>query len=105
MVYGDILDINSLKNAIKNCDTLYHVAGLVSTKKADYKKMEDINIKGIVNVLTAALEAGVEKVVYTSTIGAIGTDPGGGIANEDTPYNLEHLGIRYLNSKYYALVL
>ena len=49
-VYGDILDIDSVKEALKGCDTLYHVAGIVSSKKADYKKMEDINVKGTVIV-------------------------------------------------------
>jgi len=101
-VYGDVLDIDSIRNALKDCDRLFHVAGLVSTKKADYKKMEEININGTVNVLTAALDAGVEKVVYTSTIGAVGVEPGGGIGNEDTSYNLEPYGVQYLNSKHYA---
>ncbi len=101
-VYGDILDVNSVKEALKGCDTLYHVAGLVSTKKADYKKMEDINVKGTVNVLSAALETGIKKVVYTSTVVAIGVDPGGGIANEETPFTLEPMGIQYVNTKYYA---
>ena len=101
-VYGDILDIDSVKEALKGCDTLYHVAGLVSSKKADYKKLEDINVKGTVNVLSAALEAGVKKAVYTSTVAAIGVDPGGGIADEETPFTLEHMGIQYVNTKYYA---
>src|SRR5919108_917455 len=62
-VYGDILDVGSVKRALEGCDTVYHTAGFVSFKKADYKKMEDINVKGTVNVLSAALEAGVKKAV------------------------------------------
>ncbi|MDA2920549.1 SDR family oxidoreductase [Desulfobacterota bacterium AH_259_B03_O07] len=100
--YGDILDIDSVRTAIKGCDTLYHVAGLVSSKKAHYKKMEDINVGGTINVLSAALEEGLKKVVYTSSIGAIGVDPNRGIANEETPFTLEHLGIQYINTKHYA---
>jgi dihydroflavonol-4-reductase len=101
-VYGDILDVDSVKEAFKGCDTLYHVAGLVSSKKADYKKMEDINVKGTINVLSAALEAGVKKAVYTSSVVAIGVDPSGGIAEEETPFTLEDIGIQYVNTKYYA---
>lgn len=101
-VYGDVLDIGSVKEALKGCDTLYHVAGFVSSKKADYKKMEDINVRGTVNVLSAALESGVKRAVYTSSVAAIGVDPPGGIANEDTPFTLEHMGIQYVNTKYHA---
>ena len=100
--YGDILDINSVKEALKGCDTLYHVAGIVSSKKADYRRMEDINIKGTINVLSSALEAGVKKVVYTSSVVAIGVDQGGSIANEETPFTLEPMGIQYANTKYHA---
>lgn len=101
-VYGDILDVDSIRKAIKGCDTVYHTAGLVSFRKSDYKLLEDINVKGTVNVLSAALEAGVKKVVYTSSVAAIGVNPNGGIANEDTPFTLEHMGIQYLNTKYRA---
>lgn len=102
MAYGDVLDIDSIKEALKGCETLYHVAGFVSSKKADYKKMEDINVRGTVNVLSAALKAGVKRAVYTSSVAAIGVDPDGGIANENTPFTLEHMGIQYVNTKYRA---
>jgi len=101
-VYGDILDIESVREALKGCDILYHTAGLVSSKKKDHKMMEEINIKGTRNVLSTALEAGIKKAVYTSSVAAIGVDPDGGLANEKTPFNLEHLGIPYVNTKYYA---
>ena len=101
-VYGDILDIGSVKEALRGCDILYHTAGLVSSKKKDHKKMEEINIKGTVNVLSTALEAGIKKAVYTSSVAAIGVEPGGGIANEETPFKLGHLDIPYVNTKYYA---
>lgn len=101
-VYGDILDTDSVKRALEGCDTVYHTAGFVSFKKADYKKMEDINVKGTVNVLSAALEAGVKKAVYTSSVAAVGIDPKVGVANEETSFTLEQEGVQYLNTKYYA---
>ena len=100
--YGDTLDIDSVKEALKGCDTLYHVAGIVSSKKSDYGRMEEINVKGTFNVFSSALEAGVKKAVYTSSVAAIGVAPNGGIANEETPFTLEPMGIQYLNTKYYA---
>jgi len=101
-VYGDVMDRDSVKVALEGCDTVYHTAGFVSFRKSDYKKMEDINVKGTMNVLSAALEAGVQKAVYTSSVAAVGPDPDRGITNEQTEFTLEDEGIQYLNSKYHA---
>ena len=101
-IYGDITDMESIKKAMTGCDTVYHTAGYVSFKKLDYEKMRAINVGGTINVLTAALEAGVKKAVFTSSVAAVGVDPHGGIANEETPFTLESEGIGYLNTKYYA---
>ncbi|MBI4228780.1 MAG: SDR family oxidoreductase [Deltaproteobacteria bacterium] len=101
-VYGDVMERDSVKVALEGCDTVYHTAGFVSFRKSDYKKMEDINVKGTMNVLSAALEAGVQKAVYTSSVAAVGPDPDRGITNEQTQFTLEDQGIQYLNSKYHA---
>jgi dihydroflavonol-4-reductase len=101
-VYGDVTDLDSLKSAIKGCDTLFHTAGLVSFRKKDHQKMQDINVGGVVNAMKAALDAGVGKVVYTSSVAAVGVDPAGGIANEQTEFTLESEGIPYLNTKYHG---
>ncbi|MGH7849391.1 MAG: SDR family NAD(P)-dependent oxidoreductase, partial [Thermodesulfobacteriota bacterium] len=101
-VYGDVTDVDSIRKAIEGCDTIYHAAGIVSFKQADYKKMEDINVKGTQNVFTAALEAGVKKAVYTSSVAAIGLKPGKEIADEETPFDPAGTDIQYIKSKYYA---
>ena len=101
-VYGDVTDIDSVRKAIEGCDTLYHTAGVVSFKQADYKKMDDINVKGTNNVFTAAMEAGVKKAVYTSSVAAIGLKPGREPADEETPFDPAGTDIQYIKSKYYA---
>ena len=101
-IYGDITDLQSLESAIKGCYTLYHTAGYVSFRKKDYQKLHDINVGGTINAMKAALGQGVKKVVYTSSVAAIGVDPDGGIANEDTPFTLENENIQYLNTKYHG---
>ncbi len=101
-VYGDITDLPSLESAIKGCQTLYHTAGYVSFRKKDYKKLHDINVGGTINAMKAALNEGVKKVIYTSSVAAVGVDPYGGTATEKTPFTLEHEGIQYLNTKYHA---
>lgn len=101
-VYGDVLDIDSLKTAFKGCDKLYHTAGFVSFKKSDYKKMEDINVKGAGNVLSAAMDAGISKVMFTSSVAAIGIERDSSVITEDTTYDLYNEGIGYMNVKYLA---
>lgn len=101
-VYGDVLDIESLKTAFKGCDKLFHTAGFVSFKKSDYKKMEDINVRGASNVLSAALETGISKVMFTSSVAAIGIERDGSPLTENTEYDLYNEGIGYMNVKYLA---
>ncbi len=101
-VYGDVTDMESVRKAIDGCDTLYHAAGVVSFKQADYKKMEDVNVGGTNNVFTAAMEAGIKKAVYTSSIAAIGLKPGKEVADENTPFDPEGTDIEYILSKYRA---
>ncbi|MGI9533641.1 MAG: SDR family oxidoreductase [Thermodesulfobacteriota bacterium] len=101
-VYGDILDKDSLMQAFGGCDTLYHSAGLVSFKKSDYKKMEDINVTGARNVLSAALESGIKKVLFTSSVAAIGPDFANDLITEETNYTIYGKNIGYMNDKYDA---
>ncbi|NIP31454.1 MAG: NAD-dependent epimerase/dehydratase family protein [Candidatus Dadabacteria bacterium] len=101
-VYGDVLDIDSLRTAFSGCDTLYHSAGYVSFKKADYKKMEDINVQGSINVLSAARDVGISKVLFTSSVAALGVEEDRSLITENTTYNLYGEGIGYMNVKYLA---
>ena len=101
-VYGNILDYESLKEAFKGVDTIFHSAGLVSFRKSDYKKMEDINVTGARNVLTAAMEAGVKKVLFTSSVAAIGPESEGKNINEETVFSIYDKNIGYVNDKYDA---
>ncbi len=99
-VYGDVMDLSSINEALRGCDTLYHTAGVASFRKEDYQKMEDINVGGTSNILNAALESRVKKAVHTSSIAAIGVDSQGGIADEQTKYDLDYLGVKYLETKH-----
>ncbi len=101
-VYGDVTDMESVRKAMEGCDRLYHAAGIVSFKQADYKKMEAVNVGGTYNVFTAAMEAGVKKAVYTSSVAAIGLRPGRELANEETPFDPKSTNIQYILSKYHA---
>lgn len=98
-VYGDILDKESVLNALRGCDTLYHSAGFVSFRKKDYSKMEEINVQGSKKVLSAAVEAGVKRVVFTSSVAALGPAPKNSLITEDTITDFRSAGICYMNVK------
>lgn len=101
-VYGDVGDPDSLRAAFAGCDTLYHSAGYVSFRKSDYQKMLDVNVTGSANVFSAAKDSGVEKVLFTSSVAAIGVETDGSPLTEATEYNLYDQGIGYMNCKYLA---
>ena len=101
-VYGDVEDPASLKAAFSGCDKLFHTAGFVSFKKSDRQKMLDINVRGAANVLSAAMDVGVSKVVFTSSVAAIGVERDGSSVTESTQYDLYSEGIGYMNCKYLA---
>jgi dihydroflavonol-4-reductase len=62
----------------------------------------EVNVAGTRTVMETALELGTERVVYTSTIGAIGLPAGGGLGTEETPVSLDQMAGDYKRSKYLA---
>jgi len=102
VAYGDLRDRDSLKSALGGCHTLYHTAAYYSLWNQDKKLIYDINVQGTRNILESALEMGVEKVVYTSTVGCIGLSEDGTPANENQPMNPATLCNDYKLSKYEA---
>ena len=72
---GDIRDPHGIKEAMKGCDAVLHLAALIAIPFS-YKSPDtyvDTNIKGTLNVLQAARELGVKRVVHTSTSEVYGT--------------------------------
>jgi len=101
-VSADIMDLDAVRRACAGCDRLYHVAGLYRTWMRDYGELYRINVQGTRNVLAAALATGMQKVVHTSSIAALGIRLDGRPADEQTPFNLRHLKLPYEESKYEA---
>lgn len=100
-VYGDIRDSDSMKKALKGCDTLYLTAAYFAHWAPNPKWLYDVNAGGTRASLKAALDAGVEKVVYTSTNNAIGAS-GPVPADEETIFNYWEARDHYSMSKYIA---
>ena len=71
-VAGDVSNLAALRSGMKDCDWCFHVAASYHLWLKDYAPMYAANVQGTRNVLTAAMEAGCKRIVYTSTVGCIG---------------------------------
>ena len=98
--YGDIRDGESVKAALKGCDTFYQTAALIAFWVPNSKIFYDINVEGAKTALNAALEQGVQKVIYTSAGVALGCHGIDTMAHEESEFNLWKTGEQYSISKY-----
>jgi dihydroflavonol-4-reductase len=98
----DVLDRRAVRRAMKGVDRVFHLAGLVSMRRADDERLFDVNVGGTRIVLEEALRAGVERVVHTSSVAAIGPAKPGQTADERQLFTAGRLGISYVNSKHEA---
>lgn len=101
-VSGDLTDASSLREAVKGCDALYHVAADYRLWAADPQELYRANVEGTRHLLQAALDADVQKVVYTSTVGALGIPKNGEPGNEETPVSEANMIGHYKRSKFLA---
>jgi len=84
---GDVLNAESLTGAFKGARHVYHLAGMISILPGRDRRVERVNVLGTQNVLNAACEAQVERLVYTSSIHAIHRAPQGEVIDEHTPFD------------------
>jgi dihydroflavonol-4-reductase len=101
-VTGDVTDRRAVRRAMKGTDRVFHVAGRTSLRDADRRTVFEVNLRGARLVFEEALAAGVERLVHTSSVGAIGVGRPRATADESTPFEIGHLGIAYINSKHEA---
>ncbi len=101
LVRGDLRDPDSLSRAVGGCDEVYHVAADYRLWLRDEAPMYATNVEGTRNVLAAARVAGVSRIVYTSTVGALGI-PAVGPGREETPVSLGEMVGPYKRSKFLA---
>ena len=99
---GDVADRRAVRRAMDGVERVFHVAGRTSLRPADRDVVFAANLRGARVVFEAALEAGVQRIVHTSTAGAIGVAKPRGAADESTPFEIGHLGLAYVNSKHEA---
>jgi dihydroflavonol-4-reductase len=99
---GDLKDENSLLRCIQGCRRVFHVAADYRLWVRNPQEIYDNNVGGTRNLLSACCEAGIEKVVYTSTVGTIGLREDGIPADEESPVKLDDMIGHYKRSKFMA---
>lgn len=99
---GDINSPESLPPAMQGMDVVFHVAASADYWRSDKNKMMRVNVDGTRNVLQAALDAGVKRVVFTSSCAALGKPPFGQALNESAQFNLRPDEFPYGYSKHKA---
>lgn len=102
IVTGDMRDYPSVLQATRGCHQVYHVAALYKLWVRRKQDMYDCNVLGTENIVRAAREVGVEKVVYTSSVATLGIPNDGGQGTEDTPVRLADMVGHYKRSKFLA---
>ena len=100
----DIRDRPAVRRALRGVDRVFHIAGLLSVRPADAERVFDVNVGGSRIVFEECLRAGVERVVYTSSVGAVGPAEPRGTTDERQLFKAGRLGIPYVNSKHEAEV-
>jgi dihydroflavonol-4-reductase len=100
-VSGDLRDSASLNGAVEGCGVVYHVAADYRLWTREPQEMFRSNVDGTRSLLEAARNAGVERFVYTSTVGCIGM-PAGGLGDESSAVSLEQMAGPYKRSKFLA---
>ena len=102
IVEGDLTDLASLRAAVTGCDGMFHVAADYRLWVRDSEEMFQTNVVGTRDIMRAAADAGVEKIVYTSSVATLGLPAGGGMGDEKTPVSEDDMVGVYKRSKFRA---
>jgi len=101
-VVGNLRDVESLKRGMDGCEYLFHVAADYRLWAVNGQELYDSNVEGTSNVLQAARESHVRRVVYTSSVATMGFGNNGHMTDESTPVSLAKMIGDYKRSKFMA---
>jgi dihydroflavonol-4-reductase len=101
-VVGDLRDLQSLKTGMSGCEFVFHVAADYRLWTRNGQELYDSNVEGTRNVLAAARDSGVRRVVYTSSVATMGFGNNGRLTDEKTPVTLSNMIGDYKRSKFLA---
>jgi dihydroflavonol-4-reductase len=101
-VVGDLRDPESLKKGMAGCDFVFHVAADYRLWSLNGQELYDSNVQGTRNILDAARESGVRRVIYTSSVATMGFGNNGRLTEEKSPVTLANMIGDYKRSKFMA---
>jgi len=99
IVRGDITDAHAVEAAVVGHTHVVHLAGFISYWKRHRDRLFAVNVGGVENVIAACRNAGVERLVHISSVGAVGFQRNGVPADETVPFNWPR-DFYYMTSKY-----
>lgn len=100
LVQCDILDVVGLENAMEGIEQVYHCAAVVTFNPKRKREMFKINIEGTANIVNAAIDAGVKKLLQVSSVAALGRIRENVAINETMNWTEQTSNSRYGQSKY-----
>lgn len=86
LVYGDVLDPASLRVAMNGCGSVFYSVVDPRFWLTDQTPIVRKNVEGLENAMDVALACGIDRFIFTSTMGTLGLNPDGPV-DEDTPFN------------------
>ena len=101
-VVGDLRDVQSLRRGMAGCEVVLHVAADYRLWSRHGHELYQSNVEGTRNILQAARDSGVRRVVYTSSVATMGFGNNGAITDERTPVSLNDMIGDYKRSKFMA---
>jgi dihydroflavonol-4-reductase len=99
-VTADVVDFDAMARALEGCSTLFHLAAIYKTWMPDPTAIYRVNVEGTTSTLLAAQRTRIKKVVYTSSIAAVGIEPDDKLATEDTKFDLFPIANEYILTKW-----
>jgi nucleoside-diphosphate-sugar epimerase len=108
LIEGDIMDVLGMQKILQNVDMVIHTAAVVSFNPRERSKMYHVNVQGTANVVDTCLESGVKRLLFVSSIAALGRPTNAAKStklisiNEDQKWEESPLNSHYAKSKYLA---
>lgn len=96
----DVCDFAKMTKALDGCESLHHLAAVYKVWAPDPTAIHRVNLEGTTTTLLAAQKAGCERIVYTSSIAAVGLGEGRALADEGTRFNLFDVANDYILTKW-----
>lgn len=102
VVRGDVRSREDCEAAVLGCSRVYHAAAIYRDYMPDPTPLYEVNMRGTFNMLEASRREGVEHVVFTASVVALGRPKPGELGDETTPYEAWNIDFPYSRSKYHS---